>query len=79
MNLRLKGGHCERQQLTFRFIFPVLHVVLNKRCQRQTGVSQFISVVQSFVARCCKMQCVRDAKQSESHYVTMPITDVMAV
>ena len=24
-----------------------------------------IALVQSFVARCCKMQCVRDAKQSE--------------
>ena len=28
----------ERQKLTSRFTFPVLHVVLNKRCQRQTGV-----------------------------------------
>ena len=39
VNFRLKGGPCERKtEVDVTFHFPVLHVVLNKRCQRQTGV-----------------------------------------
>ena len=49
----------ERQKLTSRFIFSVLHVVSNKRCQRQTGVFTVLHFVQSFVARCCKMRCAQ--------------------
>ena len=37
----------------------------------------FVAIVQSFVARCCKMQCVHDAKQFGK--VTVLITKVMAV
>ena len=77
-------GPCDRERETevgstfhFMFHFPVLHVVLNKRCQRQTGVFTLFSLVQSFVARCCKMQCVHDAKQLGK--VTVRITKVMAV
>ena len=61
MNLRLKGGHCAREtevDVTFHF-FLVLHVVSNKRCQRQTGVFTVLHFVQSFVARCCKMRCAQ--------------------
>ena len=64
-----RGTLCERerQKLTSRFTFPVLHVAC---CFKQTLTKtnrsfHSIAVVQSFVARCCKMQCVRDAKQSE--------------
>ena len=51
----------ERQKLTSRFIsfHFCLHVVLNKRCQRQTGVFTMFHLVQSFVARCCKMRCAQ--------------------
>ena len=41
----------------FRFI-SVCTLFSNKRCQRQTGVFTMFHSVQSFVARCCKMQCV---------------------
>ena len=56
----------ERQKLTSRFIpfHFCLHVVLNKRCQRQTGVFTMFHFVQSFVARCCKMQCVCAAQNN---------------
>ena len=60
VNFRLKGGPCERKtEVDVTFHFPVLHVVLNKRCQRQTGVFTVLHFVQSFVARCCKMQCAQ--------------------
>ena len=56
MNFRLKGGPCERNtEVDVTFHFPVLHVVLNKRCQRQTGVFTVLHFVQSFVA----MQCAQ--------------------
>ena len=50
----------ERQKLdvTFHFHFCLQVVVSNKRCQRQTEVFTMFHFVQSFVARCCKMQCV---------------------
>ena len=54
----------KRQKLTSRFIFPVLHFVSNKRCQRQTGVFTVFHFVQSFVARCCEMQCVCAAQNN---------------
>ena len=60
VNLRLKGGPCERKtEVDVTFHFSVLHVVLNKRCQGQTGVFTVLHFVQSFVARCCKMQCAQ--------------------
>ena len=43
--------------VSFRFI-SVCTLFSNKRCQRQTGVFTMFHLVQSFVARCCKMQCV---------------------
>ena len=46
------------------FHFPVLHVVLNKRCQRQTGVFtvlQLCRVLLRDAVRCS----VRSAEQSE--------------
>ena len=49
---------------TFHFIF-CLHVFFsNKRCQRQTGVFTVFHFVQSFVARCCEMQCVCAAQNN---------------
>ena len=46
--------------VTFHFVsFSVCTLVLNKRCQRQTGVFTMFHLVQSFVARCCKMWCAQ--------------------
>ena len=36
----------------FMFHFPVLHVVLNKRCQRQTGVFTLCRVLLRDAVRC---------------------------
>ena len=58
----------------FMFHFPVLHVVLNKRCQRQTGVFTLCRVLLRDAVR---LQCVHDAKQLGK--VTVRITKVMAV
>ena len=52
-------------EVDFTFHFSCFACCLNKRCQRQTGVFTMLHFVQSFVARCCKMQCVRGAEQSE--------------
>ena len=66
----------ERQKLTSLFTFPVLHVVLNKRCQRQTGVFTVLHL--------CRV-LLRDAvrcsarKPRNNLKVTMPITNVMVV
>ena len=87
LNLRLKGGPVtvtvivrEREtevDVTFHFVsFSVCTLVLNKRCQRQTGVFTMFHLVQSFVARCCKMWC---AQRRTIWKVTDPITIVMAV
>ena len=57
-----KRGPCdceEETEVDVTFHFPVLHFVLNKRCQRQTGVFTVLHFVQSFVARCCKMRCAQ--------------------
>ena len=58
---RVKRECTERKtEVDVTFHFPVLLFALNKRCQRQTGVSQycsFSSFVQSFVARLCKTRC----------------------
>ena len=42
----------------FMFHFPVLHVVLNKRCQRQTGVFTLCRVLLRDAVRCsaCTMR-----------------------
>ena len=56
----------ERQKLDPRFVsfHFCSHVFLNKRCQRQTGVFTVFHFVQSFVARCCEMQCVCAAQNN---------------
>ena len=56
----------ERQKLDPRFTFHFLFArcFSNKRCQRQTGVFTMFHFVQSFVARCCKMQCVCAAQNN---------------
>ena len=59
------------------FHFPVLHVVFKQTLPKTNRSFHFVAIVQSFVARCCKMQCVHDAKQSGK--VTVLITKVMAV
>ena len=48
--------------ITFHFLFA--RCFSNKRCQRQTGVFTMFHFVQSFVARCCKMQCVCAAQNN---------------
>ena len=51
----------ERQKLVRHVSFSFISVCTlfsNKRCQRQTGDFTMFHLVQSFVARCCKMQCV---------------------
>ena len=62
--------------VSFHFLFA--RCFSNKRCQRQTGVFTMFHFVQSFVARCCKMQCVC-AQRRTIGKVTDPITTVMAV
>ena len=49
---------------TFRFISFLFACFFNKRCQRQTGVFAVFHFVQSFVARCCEMQCVCAAQNN---------------
>ena len=46
-----RGTERETEVDVFLFHVPVLHVVLNKRCQRQTGVSQYCSCAEF----CCAM------------------------
>ena len=48
---------------TFRFI-SFLFARFFKRCQRQTGVFTVFHFVQSFVARCCEMQCMCAAQNN---------------
>ena len=49
---------------TFRFISFLFARFFNKRCQRQTGIFTVFHFVQSFVARCCEMQCVCAAQNN---------------
>ena len=65
--------------VTFHFMF---HFSCFACCFKQTLPKtnrsfHFVALVQRFVARCCKMQCVHNAKQSGK--VTVRITKVMAV
>ena len=59
----------ERQKLDPRhvsFHFPVLHVVLNKRCQRQTGVFtvlQFCRVLLRDAVRCSACEAQNNLKR----------------
>ena len=78
-------GPCDRERdrswihVTFHFMFhfPVLHVVFKQTLPKTNRSFHFVVLVQSFVARCCKMQCVHDAKQLGK--VTVRITEVMVV
>ena len=75
----------EREKLdprfvSFRFIF-CLHVVFQTNVAKdKQEFSPCFIFVQSFVARCCKMQCVCVCAQRRTiGKVTDPITTVMAV
>ena len=69
LNLRLKGGHCERQKLTFHFIFPVLHVVLNKHCQRQTGVFTVLHLCRVLLRDAVRCSAARKPRNNmKGHY-----------
>ena len=65
MNFRLKGGPCEREtEVDITFHFPVLHVALNKRCQRQTGVFTVLHLCRVLLRDAVRCS-VRSAEQSE--------------
>ena len=56
---------CEEEtEVDVTFHFSVCTLFSNKRCQRQTGVFTVFHFVQSFVARCCEMQCVCAAQNN---------------
>ena len=64
--MRLKGGHCEREtEVDVTFHFSCFACCFKQTLTKTNRSFHSIAVMQSFVARCCKMQCVRDAKQSE--------------
>ena len=51
MNLRLKGGHCERQKLTFHFIFPVFACCFKQTLPKTNRSFHSIAVVQGVLLR----------------------------
>ena len=65
--------------VTFRFMFhfPVFACCFKQTLPKTNRSFHFSAIVQSFVAGCCKMQCVHNAKQFGK--VTVRITKVMAV
>ena len=58
----------ERQKLTSRFTFPVLHVVLNKRCQRQTGVFTVLQLCRILLRDAVRCSACATQNNLKSHY-----------
>ena len=65
-----RGTLCERerQKLTSLFTFPVLHVVLNTRCQRQTGVFTVLHLCRVLLRDAVRCSARKPRNNLKGHY-----------